>query len=97
MANLSKSCLFSVKNRKVNFAILHLFFCEKLNFCHKISDFRKNCNPSLKLQLVFNLKKKATFILTVCSPPQATEIPVELCHGIQGTLTLDENPILPDK
>ncbi|XP_032399687.1 5'-3' exoribonuclease 2 isoform X4 [Etheostoma spectabile] len=26
-----------------------------------------------------------------------TEIPAELCHGILGTLNLDDNPILPDK
>ncbi|KAM9839946.1 5'-3' exoribonuclease 2 [Aulostomus maculatus] len=26
-----------------------------------------------------------------------TEIPAELCHGIQGTLALDDDPILPDK
>uniref|UniRef100_A0A8C2FE62 5'-3' exoribonuclease n=1 Tax=Cyprinus carpio TaxID=7962 RepID=A0A8C2FE62_CYPCA len=26
-----------------------------------------------------------------------TEIPAELCHGIQGILNLDEDPILPDK
>lgn len=28
---------------------------------------------------------------------EGTEIPAELCHGIQGTLNLDEEPILPDK
>ncbi|XP_076127840.1 5'-3' exoribonuclease 2 [Alosa pseudoharengus] len=28
---------------------------------------------------------------------EGTQIPVELCHGIQGTLNLDEEPILPDK
>ncbi|XP_040920788.1 5'-3' exoribonuclease 2 [Toxotes jaculatrix] len=28
---------------------------------------------------------------------EATEIPAELCHGIQGTLNLDDDPILPDK
>ncbi|XP_041831741.1 5'-3' exoribonuclease 2 isoform X2 [Melanotaenia boesemani] len=28
---------------------------------------------------------------------EATEIPAELCHGIQGTLNLDDAPILPDK
>lgn len=28
---------------------------------------------------------------------QGTEIPAELCHGIQGTLNLDDDPILPDK
>ncbi|KAL2081850.1 hypothetical protein ACEWY4_021668 [Coilia grayii] len=28
---------------------------------------------------------------------EANEIPAELCHGIQGTLNLDEEPILPDK
>ncbi|KAF7654240.1 hypothetical protein LDENG_00072510, partial [Lucifuga dentata] len=28
---------------------------------------------------------------------EGTEIPAELCHGIQGTLTLDDDPILPDK
>uniref|UniRef100_A0A4W6FRM8 5'-3' exoribonuclease n=1 Tax=Lates calcarifer TaxID=8187 RepID=A0A4W6FRM8_LATCA len=28
---------------------------------------------------------------------EGTEIPVELCHGIQGTLNLDDDPILPDK
>uniref|UniRef100_A0A8B9KG21 5'-3' exoribonuclease n=1 Tax=Astyanax mexicanus TaxID=7994 RepID=A0A8B9KG21_ASTMX len=28
---------------------------------------------------------------------EGTEIPAELCHGIQGTLNLDEDPILPDK
>ncbi|XP_030626447.1 5'-3' exoribonuclease 2 [Chanos chanos] len=28
---------------------------------------------------------------------QPVEIPAELCHGIQGTLNLDEEPILPDK
>ncbi|KAG1926829.1 5'-3' exoribonuclease [Pimephales promelas] len=28
---------------------------------------------------------------------EATEIPAELCHGIQGILDLDEDPILPDK
>uniref|UniRef100_A0A672NS04 5'-3' exoribonuclease n=1 Tax=Sinocyclocheilus grahami TaxID=75366 RepID=A0A672NS04_SINGR len=28
---------------------------------------------------------------------EATEIPAELCHGIQGILNLDEDPILPDK
>uniref|UniRef100_A0AAR2JKS9 5'-3' exoribonuclease n=1 Tax=Pygocentrus nattereri TaxID=42514 RepID=A0AAR2JKS9_PYGNA len=28
---------------------------------------------------------------------EGTEIPPELCHGIQGTLNLDEEPILPDK
>uniref|UniRef100_A0A8D3D9V1 5'-3' exoribonuclease n=1 Tax=Scophthalmus maximus TaxID=52904 RepID=A0A8D3D9V1_SCOMX len=26
-----------------------------------------------------------------------TDIPAELCHGILGTLNLDDNPILPDK
>ncbi|XP_069579796.1 5'-3' exoribonuclease 2 isoform X2 [Brachyistius frenatus] len=28
---------------------------------------------------------------------EATEIPAEFCHGIQGTLNLDDNPILPDQ
>ncbi|XP_076612282.1 5'-3' exoribonuclease 2 isoform X1 [Chaetodon auriga] len=28
---------------------------------------------------------------------EGTEIPAELCHGIQGTLNLDDDPILPDK
>ncbi|CAB1342746.1 unnamed protein product [Coregonus sp. 'balchen'] len=28
---------------------------------------------------------------------EGTEMPAELCHGIQGTLNLDEDPILPDK
>ncbi|GAA6102175.1 5'-3' exoribonuclease 2 [Tachysurus ichikawai] len=28
---------------------------------------------------------------------ESTEIPPELCFGIQGTLSLDEDPILPDK
>ncbi|XP_056620228.1 5'-3' exoribonuclease 2 isoform X2 [Triplophysa dalaica] len=28
---------------------------------------------------------------------EVTEIPAELCHGIQGILNLDEDPILPDK
>ncbi|XP_029318643.1 5'-3' exoribonuclease 2 isoform X3 [Cottoperca gobio] len=28
---------------------------------------------------------------------ESTEIPAELCHGILGTLNLDESPILPDK
>ncbi|KAK7906649.1 hypothetical protein WMY93_015261 [Mugilogobius chulae] len=28
---------------------------------------------------------------------EATDIPPELCHGILGKLTLDENPILPEK
>lgn len=28
---------------------------------------------------------------------EGTEIPPELCHGIQGMLNLDENPILPEK
>lgn len=28
---------------------------------------------------------------------EATDIPAELCHGILGTLNLDDNPILPDK
>ncbi|XP_056150312.1 5'-3' exoribonuclease 2 [Lampris incognitus] len=28
---------------------------------------------------------------------EGTEMPAELCHGIQGTLTPDEDPILPDK
>ncbi|XP_077593167.1 5'-3' exoribonuclease 2 isoform X2 [Stigmatopora nigra] len=28
---------------------------------------------------------------------EPTEVPADLCHGIQGTLTLDKNPILPDK
>lgn len=28
---------------------------------------------------------------------QDTEIPAELCHGIQGRLNLDDDPILPDK
>ncbi|XP_054618289.1 5'-3' exoribonuclease 2 isoform X2 [Dunckerocampus dactyliophorus] len=28
---------------------------------------------------------------------EGTEIPAELCHGIQGTLLLDDDPILPDK
>ncbi|KAK5852569.1 hypothetical protein PBY51_006422 [Eleginops maclovinus] len=28
---------------------------------------------------------------------EGTEIPAELCHGIQGLLNLDESPILPDK
>ncbi|XP_061901185.1 5'-3' exoribonuclease 2 isoform X1 [Entelurus aequoreus] len=28
---------------------------------------------------------------------ESTEIPAELCHGIQGTLSLDGDPILPDK
>ncbi|KAG7220560.1 hypothetical protein INR49_017997 [Caranx melampygus] len=32
---------------------------------------------------------------TECS--EGTEIPAELCHGIQGTLNLDDDPILPDK
>nr|XP_043905512.1 5'-3' exoribonuclease 2 isoform X2 [Solea senegalensis] len=27
---------------------------------------------------------------------EGTEIPAELCHGIQGTLNLDDDPILPD-
>ncbi|XP_068565193.1 5'-3' exoribonuclease 2 isoform X2 [Cebidichthys violaceus] len=27
---------------------------------------------------------------------EGTEIPAELCHGILGTLNLDDNPILPD-
>ncbi|KAL4649010.1 5'-3' exoribonuclease 2 [Arapaima gigas] len=30
-------------------------------------------------------------------PIEGTEMPPELCHGIQGTLNLDEEPILPDK
>ncbi|XP_067098096.1 5'-3' exoribonuclease 2 isoform X1 [Osmerus mordax] len=33
--------------------------------------------------------------LTKCH--QGTEMPAELCHGIQGTLSLDEEPILPDE
>ncbi|XP_077443546.1 5'-3' exoribonuclease 2 isoform X2 [Stigmatopora argus] len=28
---------------------------------------------------------------------EPTEVPADLCHGIQGTLSLDDNPILPDK
>ncbi|XP_015251166.1 PREDICTED: 5'-3' exoribonuclease 2 [Cyprinodon variegatus] len=28
---------------------------------------------------------------------EGTVVPAELCHGIQGTLTLDEDPILPDE
>uniref|UniRef100_A0A3B4UJ60 5'-3' exoribonuclease n=1 Tax=Seriola dumerili TaxID=41447 RepID=A0A3B4UJ60_SERDU len=28
---------------------------------------------------------------------EGTEIPAELCHGIQGILNLDDDPILPDK
>ncbi|XP_061610280.1 5'-3' exoribonuclease 2 isoform X2 [Phyllopteryx taeniolatus] len=28
---------------------------------------------------------------------EPTEVPAELCHGIQGTLSLDDDPILPDK
>lgn len=28
---------------------------------------------------------------------ESTEIPAELCHGIQGTINLDDDPILPDK
>uniref|UniRef100_A0A667YQ49 5'-3' exoribonuclease n=1 Tax=Myripristis murdjan TaxID=586833 RepID=A0A667YQ49_9TELE len=28
---------------------------------------------------------------------RGTEFPAELCHGIQGTLNLDDDPILPDK
>ncbi|KAF3703204.1 5'-3' exoribonuclease 2 [Channa argus] len=28
---------------------------------------------------------------------EGTEIPAELCHGIQGTLNLDDDPILPEK
>ncbi|XP_061668429.1 5'-3' exoribonuclease 2 [Syngnathoides biaculeatus] len=28
---------------------------------------------------------------------QPTDVPAELCHGIQGTLSLDDDPILPDK
>ncbi|XP_023697528.2 5'-3' exoribonuclease 2 isoform X2 [Paramormyrops kingsleyae] len=28
---------------------------------------------------------------------EGSEIPPELCHGVQGTLNLDEEPILPDK
>ncbi|KAM6915509.1 5'-3' exoribonuclease 2 [Xenentodon cancila] len=28
---------------------------------------------------------------------EGTEMPAELCHGIQGTLTLDDDPVLPDK
>uniref|UniRef100_UPI003AADAF10 5'-3' exoribonuclease 2 n=1 Tax=Centroberyx gerrardi TaxID=166262 RepID=UPI003AADAF10 len=28
---------------------------------------------------------------------ESTEIPAELCHGIQGILDLDDDPILPDK
>uniref|UniRef100_A0A674C099 5'-3' exoribonuclease n=1 Tax=Salmo trutta TaxID=8032 RepID=A0A674C099_SALTR len=28
---------------------------------------------------------------------EGTEMPAELCHGIQGTLNLDEDPILPDR
>nr|XP_020511151.1 5'-3' exoribonuclease 2-like [Labrus bergylta] len=28
---------------------------------------------------------------------EGTDIPAELCHGIQGTLNLDDDPILPDK
>uniref|UniRef100_A0A3P8V6K8 Xrn1 helical domain-containing protein n=1 Tax=Cynoglossus semilaevis TaxID=244447 RepID=A0A3P8V6K8_CYNSE len=28
---------------------------------------------------------------------EATEIPAELCHGIQGRLNLDDDPILPEK
>ncbi|XP_019727107.1 5'-3' exoribonuclease 2 isoform X1 [Hippocampus comes] len=30
-----------------------------------------------------------------CHEP--TEVPAELCHGIQGILSLDDDPILPDK
>uniref|UniRef100_A0A667Y090 5'-3' exoribonuclease n=1 Tax=Myripristis murdjan TaxID=586833 RepID=A0A667Y090_9TELE len=40
-------------------------------------------------------------VCSVGSPPrlspQGTEFPAELCHGIQGTLNLDDDPILPDK
>ncbi|KAL0967284.1 hypothetical protein UPYG_G00250290 [Umbra pygmaea] len=28
---------------------------------------------------------------------EGTEMPAELCHGVQGTLNLDEDPIIPDK
>lgn len=30
-------------------------------------------------------------------PPQAVDIPPELCHGIQGKLTLNDNAVLPDQ
>ncbi|XP_037541967.1 5'-3' exoribonuclease 2 [Nematolebias whitei] len=29
--------------------------------------------------------------------PEVSMIPAELCHGLQGTLNLDDNPVLPDK
>ncbi|XP_037837545.1 5'-3' exoribonuclease 2 [Kryptolebias marmoratus] len=29
--------------------------------------------------------------------PEVSVIPAELCHGLQGTLNLDDNPVLPDK
>uniref|UniRef100_A0AAQ5Y6X6 5'-3' exoribonuclease n=1 Tax=Amphiprion ocellaris TaxID=80972 RepID=A0AAQ5Y6X6_AMPOC len=29
--------------------------------------------------------------------PTVTDIPAELCHGIQGAINLDDDPILPDK
>ncbi|CAL8314988.1 unnamed protein product [Merluccius merluccius] len=35
--------------------------------------------------------------LYLAESQEATEMPAELCHGIQGTLTLDGDPILPDK
>ncbi|MEQ2189504.1 hypothetical protein GOODEAATRI_025984, partial [Goodea atripinnis] len=28
---------------------------------------------------------------------QGAVVPAELCHGIQGTLNLDDNPVLPDE
>ncbi|KPP78609.1 5'-3' exoribonuclease 2-like [Scleropages formosus] len=34
--------------------------------------------------------------LYLTKPSEGTEMPPELCHGIQGALNLDEEPILPD-
>uniref|UniRef100_A0A672NZQ6 5'-3' exoribonuclease n=1 Tax=Sinocyclocheilus grahami TaxID=75366 RepID=A0A672NZQ6_SINGR len=42
------------------------------------------------------IAKHLRFNITILSL-KATEIPAELCHGIQGILNLDEDPILPDK
>uniref|UniRef100_A0A8C5BFG8 5'-3' exoribonuclease n=1 Tax=Gadus morhua TaxID=8049 RepID=A0A8C5BFG8_GADMO len=35
--------------------------------------------------------------LYLAESQEATQMPAELCHGIQGMLTLDADPILPDK
>ncbi|XP_060773993.1 5'-3' exoribonuclease 2 [Neoarius graeffei] len=61
-------------------------------------EFRRN---SLGSDVVFVGKAHALcdFIqeLYRAESSESTEIPPELCFGIQGALSLDENPILPDK